>query len=150
MTELASAEPSTDRDAPFRARLPYTRGGDGGLRPYVVLEAIGPNEKAVRFRGLIDTGSDRTSMPSSFIDLFGYGEDELERQGVASQTGLLELRSALVPLHASVVGASSAAFELHPTFIADLPEVLLGRNDFMGAFSVSIVEASREFSLFKR
>jgi hypothetical protein len=155
MADPASAESTIETGTPsgdpsFRARLPYTSGADGLLRPYVVLDVHGPNQSDVRLRGLIDTGADRTSMPASFISLFGYAEDHLLPQIVSLQSGTRRVLSAHIPLRATVVGEPDAAFELMPIFLEDLPEVLLGRDDFMNAFSVSIVEASKEFSLFKR
>jgi hypothetical protein len=129
--------------------LPYTPGPDGTPRPYVVLEVVGPNDELVRLRGLLDTGSDRTLMPSPLLQAFGYRNEDLEPQEVRRSFGSATLSSVRRPLRVAIAGEPSSTAELRPLFAPDLPEILLGR-DFMATFNVSFVERDREFALFWR
>jgi hypothetical protein len=89
-------------------------------------------------------------MPDSMIEVLGYERQRLSSIRVTHSYGESEFLEAEAPLRAMIPGEPESEFELQPLFHPDVPEVLLGRHDFMRAFAVSFVEGAEEFSLFKR
>lgn len=70
--------------------LPYRDVFSNGARPYLALHVPGLNGAAGDIPGLIDSGADKTSLPSGFASLMGYTAAELEPvSGMRSRTSLV-------------------------------------------------------------
>ncbi len=107
---------------PFRAKFNYQDGPDGQPRPYLSL-LLGkgwPPQRPVL--GLIDSGSDLSSLPYGFAAVLGLDQSDLEpeprlQSGQRSAEAPMPARyRSISPILGQLPGAPELTFELHPLF----------------------------------
>jgi hypothetical protein len=98
--------------------LPYRDVFGGGARPYVGLQVTGINGRSGPILGLIDSGADRTCLPSGYARLMGYTPADLEQVNVTVADGSsTAVWNATRPAHGYVIGIEDITFELWPSFM---------------------------------
>ncbi len=113
-------------------------GRDGILgidlfRPFVLVGVELPGQSLFHIDALIDSGADRTTIPHSILRQFGIAFGALQPH-VAAETagGLVDQR--LCP---GVLTWRGHAFGTHFAPLRELKTAVIGREDFVRAFSVN-------------
>jgi Retroviral aspartyl protease len=129
--------------------LQFKRGSDDIDRPYLWVVVKGLNGREIEIQGLIDSGADKSVLPSEYAPLLGYSKDDLEPEEIDQVEGLAHGQDAQIPCSAYVRGDPKTTFPLQPLFVNTL-DALWGRGDVMRAYVVTISERDREFRLRRR
>ncbi|HEY5428113.1 MAG TPA: hypothetical protein VIK04_03285 [Solirubrobacteraceae bacterium] len=127
--------------------IAYRDFGQGGARPYLVMQLHGVNGKSGPVWGLVDSGADRTSLPFEFAALMGYVAADLQQQQCIQVAGTTTTHVAQRPCTASVPEIPAVVIDLHPMFVPGSRTILWGRQDVMRRFDVTIMESQQRFSI---
>lgn len=125
----------------------YRDFGQGGVRPYLVMQLTGINGASGPVWGLVDSGADLTSLPFEFATLMGYSAGDLQMSQGIQAGGTMTTYRALSPCSATIPEIPSVTVSLSPVFIQGSRTILWGRQDFMQHFDVTIMESRQCFSL---
>jgi serine/threonine protein kinase len=124
--------------APGEVTLPFEPNGDGSLAPMLPIELHDASGNAFSARGLVDTGADRTALPIDFMGMLGIVESDCIVREFVGGGGTSRAFTPQKPIPIRVL---DKAFELTPLFI-EVPFPLLGREDVLAQFSISIDQRS--------
>jgi hypothetical protein len=127
--------------------IAYRDFGQGGARPYLVMQVTGINGRSGRVWGLVDSGADRTSMPFGFASLMGYGVSDLTLEQGVGAGGAFTTYVAHASSTAVVPEIPAHPVTFEPLFIQGSRTILWGRHDFMRRFNVQIMETLQRFSI---
>jgi hypothetical protein len=127
--------------------IAYRDIGQGGVRPYLVMNVTGINGSMGPVWGIVDSGADRTSMPFGFATLMGYGTADLTSQQGTGAGGAINTYASHAPSSAVVPEIPSHTVNFEPVFIEGGQMVLWGRQDFMMRFDVGIFESEQRFTI---
>lgn len=127
--------------------IAYRDFGQGGARPYLVMELHGLNGKTGTVWGLVDSGSDRTSLPFEFASLMNYTPRDLEQGQGVSAAGTMVTYLGRKPCTVVVPEIPSVKVSFQPLFIQGARTILWGRQDFMQHFDVTIMHSRQTFAI---
>jgi hypothetical protein len=127
--------------------IAYRDIGQGGVRPYLVMNVTGINGSTGPVWGLVDSGADRTSMPFGFAALMGYGTTDLTFQQGTGAGGAINTYTSNGHSSAVVPEIPLHTVRFEPVFIQGGQTVLWGRHDFMMRFDVGIFESQQRFTI---
>jgi hypothetical protein len=114
--------------------LPFRAAGPASLAPLVEFELRNGPAQAISDMGLVDTGADYSLFPLYFMEILDISRDECQEHVFEGSAGSGSLFVAPTPLTISILGQ---VFSIEAKF-GDTPIPLLGRNDVLAHFEVTI------------
>ena len=133
--------------------IPYGATGKDAFVPTVDAEFTGPNGDSFKHRVKIDSGADRSIMPSSWAEIFGIELNSCRVGRVITAAGPVEDGRVHESLEAVSVRVEDLergdfhTFDFHPLFMDGLHRPLFGRDDFFEHFIVTVDHRMQQITL---
>lgn len=144
-----SGSPRTRWTLPYRAMRGKDGDGttwNGGLLPSVEIEFVKPGGGvySIGTLGLVDSGCDRSALPSAWAKHLGIDLDECDESPARTAGGLTTNFVHAPGIDVVILGQQ---ITLQASFNSTLPWVLLGREDFFRHFRVAFHHRDQQLTL---
>ncbi len=133
------------------SNCPFLNIGDGVLRPYLLTKIINPlNKKFILSFGLVDTGADDCSVPAIIAKNLGHDLQAGRQNEIGTGNGVTIAYSHTAKIEILHPLSKQTVYIIPDTpvdFMPNLPIVLLGVQNFLSRFVLTIDYPQKNFSI---
>lgn len=130
---------------------PFTDFKSGIYRPYLALKIVNPHtNKSIKTFGLIDTGADECAVPAFIAEELGHNLHAGIPKTITTGSGKASVYRHTTKLEIYHPLSGELLYTVTDTpvdFVFNLPIVLLGVNNFLSRFVLTIDYPNKSFSI---